>query len=44
MEYYCERCDRKVNDLGPHERADGEYECQDCMESHEAQAEMRTEG
>ena len=30
--YYCENCDRDIDDLGPYEMSDGEYCCQSCME------------
>lgn len=32
MKYYCECCDRDVDDFGPYEMSDGNYCCQDCME------------
>ena len=33
MKYTCDQCDKEVDDNGPYERSDGEYECQDCMEN-----------
>lgn len=33
MKYTCDQCHKEVDDNGPYERADGEYECQGCMES-----------
>lgn len=30
--YYCEQCEKEVDDNGPYETSHGEYECQDCME------------
>ena len=32
MKYYCEVCDRDVDDQGPYEKTDGDYFCQGCME------------
>lgn len=32
MKYYCENCDRDVDDNGPYETPSGDYICQDCME------------
>ena len=39
MEYYCEKCEKEVNDNGPYERSNGEYYCQDCMEDKVARDE-----
>jgi len=41
--YYCEQCEKNVHDNGPYERSDGEYECQECMESQECSRELRAE-
>ena len=32
MKYYCERCDRDVDDNGPYEDRNGDFHCQGCME------------
>jgi len=40
MKYYCEYCDRDVDDQGPYETSDGEYCCQDCMEGAQARADF----
>ena len=41
MKYYCEFCDRDVDDNGPYEMNDGDYCCQDCMEDMMIDAERR---
>ena len=41
--YTCEQCEKEVDDNGPYERSDGEYECQDCMEQAQACRELRAE-
>ena len=43
MIYTCEQCDKLVDDHGPYERSDGEYQCQGCMESNECAAELHAE-
>lgn len=43
MIYTCEQCDKLVDDHGPYERSDGEYQCQECMEANECAAELHAE-
>ncbi len=43
MKYECEQCEKLVDDNGPYERSDGEYECQECMESQECARELHAE-
>lgn len=39
MKYYCEVCEKEVDDQGPYEMSSGDYCCQDCMEYCEAKYE-----
>ena len=43
MKYYCEICDRDVDDNGPYELTNSDYCCQDCMEESIARAERLCE-
>jgi len=39
MKYYCETCNKNVDDNGPYEMSNGDYCCQDCLENGISMAE-----
>jgi hypothetical protein len=43
MKYECEQCQKVVDDNGPYERSDGEYQCQECMERSEMSLEIASD-